>query len=186
MEQGGYTFVISQLKSNIKLLRQMSGKTIAEIAEKANSTRESIYRWEDVSDSRCPSINSIVDLCNIYNVDITTLLFTKISDRNKDMGFDTNKPNIKDGVPLSLSSFPKVFMEFYKSFMSELENKIVEVNGIKINKITVVPQSYIAFKILKQDNTLKKPLHFLTIYPNLNRKTFRFVFATSKDNISST
>lgn len=161
-------FSIQQLKLNLKHLRTLNGRSLSEISgsEYSDFTKDALFRWEDEHDSRCPSISSIVKLCLIYNVDLETLVLSDIG----------GKTHMARAITL-LSTYPKLFIQFFKDFFNALGNTITEVNGVTIRQFDVVSQGYIALKVLRQHNSLGKPLHFLTIFPNSKKQTLRFVFS---------
>lgn len=180
-----YEFNIQIFKSNLKELRMMTGASITEIANRCGFARESLYRWEDINDPRSPSIASLIILCNTYRISVESMLFAKgmnfTSHGDSPQIFNLNEEELD--VNAKITSISPALARFFFEFKEALNSLIGEIDDVRIDKVDMVSPSYIAFKILKAHNSLGKPLHFLTIFPNLNRKYIRFVFSASWDEI---
>jgi DNA-binding XRE family transcriptional regulator len=158
--------------------------SFAEMAGGIGLSRESVYQWQNDGSPRCPSVESIIDICNFFEVEIQTLLFDDLSNKEVDSAdLDVYKP-VNPRFQQMMPSFPLMFSKFLEDFVHELNVQFKLVNGVSISKVTIVNPSYIAVKIDRNDNDLHKPLHFLTISQIPDKQTLRFLFTSTRETIS--
>lgn len=69
--------------TNLKYLRQRRGLTQGELAKKISVDQTTIGRWED--GNREPTVGNALNISNIFNVDITSLLNEDLRELNNDI-----------------------------------------------------------------------------------------------------
>lgn len=181
-----YKLNIVLLKKNIRTLRVQHELTVTQLANKLNMSKESIYRWEDPDDKeqRNPSLESIVSLCNLFNLTIEELLFNEVSPQNSPSLLEDEFDKLTLGL---ISQFPYSMQQYFFDLYYQLNKSIKKIDKIQIGAIThAVTGRYIAFKIKRHDNSLNKVIHFMTIFPNLKQQVFRFIFSTSSNELNNT
>ncbi|MCI5938301.1 MAG: helix-turn-helix transcriptional regulator [Bacilli bacterium] len=67
------------LGKNIELLRKNFGVTQEELAMKLGLSRQAIYKWE--KDKATPTIENIMKICELFDLDINDFLKGKINKR---------------------------------------------------------------------------------------------------------
>lgn len=67
------------LGQNIEMLRNNFGVTQEELSKKIGISRQAVYKWE--KNKSTPTIENIMKICEIFDVDINDFLKGKISKR---------------------------------------------------------------------------------------------------------
>ena len=87
-----------------------------------------------------------------------------------------------------IAGLPAPFSVFFEDYLKAMEVRIKSIPEITKKEVTIVDQGYIALKsyneTVKGIKTIRKPLHFLTMFPLLKSNALRFVFPASTETIT--
>lgn len=89
-----------KINEKIYSLRKEKGLSQEELADKLNVSRQTVSKWE-LGDST-PDFDKIVPLCEVFGISAEELLRDK---KTKTENLETNKPNTKKALFISLSVF---------------------------------------------------------------------------------
>lgn len=66
---------INKIKARIKEARISKGLSVRIVASELGVTTQCVYKWETMADSDLPSIDHLMDICELYDVSADWLLF---------------------------------------------------------------------------------------------------------------
>ncbi|MDD2239026.1 MAG: helix-turn-helix transcriptional regulator, partial [Bacilli bacterium] len=117
------------LSNNLKKLRKENNLSQEDLAEKLGVSRQSVSKWE--SGQAYPEMDKMVQLCNLFNLNIDDLL-------NQDIEEVNNTKQAKNNIN-----------KFIEDFLNYVTNTIDMFSSMKIkNKIKFIFEQFVIISIL--------------------------------------
>lgn len=167
---------MSKIGDNIRFMRKQNKMSQLQLGQKLGKSESTIQMWE--TGFRSPTMKSIQDISNIFQVDIDTLVYTDLSNKSKDE--DINFSNIYkiDKIKLPLlgtvacgepiyadeerESYIMVGTDIHADFClqckgdSMINARIHDGDIVFVKKQSIVDNGEIAVVIIDDEATLKR------------------------------